>query len=654
MTAMLEEADDIPQTMRDACRWLVWKSIPVPGKKPRKVPFYANGQPRHGVLDTPEDWGQLATFEDASQALDSGQYTGLGFALGPDGTGNYWQGVDLDNIAAHADLRIIGDDLPGYTETSPSGQGMHAIGYGRPFPPLGSNGTGIEAYSAGRYFTVTGVEAGIGAPTCLAQFVDQVLRPRHGLNGAATIHTAEALDFATPTQLAELRSALASMRSDDRDLWVANGQRLKRLGERGRALWIEWSQQSDKFDPADAARVWDSLSADRTGFQAVFADAQRRGWLNPLSGSAPTPVRPAVFQPKATDPYWGFRFAPDMLECLGPTRWLISKLLPEDCTAVLYGPSGSLKSFVMIDMAMSVALGVPWQNKPTKQRTVFYLAGEGEQGFAKRLAAWCLFKGHKPPANFAFRQIPAIQDETQLEQLVETIRAICVERGAAGLIVIDTLFTALNGGDENSGKDMGLIISAMKRLRVEFGAAVVAVHHTGKVGEAARGHSSLPSGMDVMFYAKPGPTPLTVEVTNPKQKDGAEHPSMLLQATVYELPIEGEDGERETSLVLSDPSAALMDAYKSRTKVTEETSAKARGDADARTVGLGPNQAAAVEALTRLTKEERLADESVLRRVLQEDGMEKSAAWYAVRTLIQSGVIVKVGEILRLSDSEDT
>ena len=574
MTAMLDELDDIPASMRDARRWLVWKEIPVPGKKPRKVPFYVNGKARHGVLDTPEDWAALAAFDEATNALASGQYTGLGFALGPDTTGNCWQGIDLDNIAAHDGLRIIADDLPGYTESSPSGQGVHAVGYGRPFAALGSNGTGIEAYSSGRFFTVTGAEAGIGLPSCLANFVNTVLRPRHGF--VAPIHQAEVVDFAPAQTLAELRSALASMRSDDRDLWVANGQRLKRLGEQGRALWIEWSQQSDKFDPADAARVWDSFTADRTGFAAVFAEAQRRGWVNPLAGYAPQPAKPA-FQPAPSDPYWGFRFAPDLVANLGPTRWLVSKLLPEDCTAVLYGPSGTLKSFVMIDLALSIAHGVPWQGKPTKQRTAFYLAGEGEQGFAKRLAAWSDVRELSAPDCFAFRQIPRIQDSRELDSLIEAISLIQAERGQAGLIIMDTLFTALDGGDENSGKDMGQVISAMKRLRTEFGAAVVTVHHTGKQGDSARGHSSLPSGMDVMFYAKPGPTPLTVEITNPKQKDGAEHPPILLQAQVRMLPIRGEDGELETSLVLSNPAAEIMATYQARTKQTDETTAKAQG-----------------------------------------------------------------------------
>ena len=120
-------------------------------------------------------------------------------------------------------------------------------------------------------------------------------------------------------------------------------------------------------------------------------------------------------------------------------------------------------------------------------------------------------------------------------------------------------------------------------------------------------------------------------------------------------PIKGEDGQAETSLVLCDPAASLMDAYKARVKQTEETVAKARADAEpkARAAGMGQNQAPALTVLAEILRDERLADEAVLRRELQDRGMEKSAAWYAIRTLIKSGAIVKVGEILRLPDEEE-
>ena len=85
--------------------------------------------------------------------MQTSGFDGLGFALGPDGTGNHWQGIDLDKIEANG-LQALAAALPGYVEWSPSGLGIHAIGYGAPFPALKLNG--IESYSAGRFFTFTG------------------------------------------------------------------------------------------------------------------------------------------------------------------------------------------------------------------------------------------------------------------------------------------------------------------------------------------------------------------------------------------------------------------------------------------------------------------------------------------------------------------
>jgi primase-polymerase (primpol)-like protein len=136
----------VPKKMRDAARWLVHRA---------KRPFYVDGTPRRGTLDSPGDIARLATFEEATACLERGGYDGLGFALGPDGTNNYWQGVDLDKIDENG-LAELANSLPGYVEVSPSGLGCHAIGYGAWFAALGANGTGVEAYCERRYFTVTG------------------------------------------------------------------------------------------------------------------------------------------------------------------------------------------------------------------------------------------------------------------------------------------------------------------------------------------------------------------------------------------------------------------------------------------------------------------------------------------------------------------
>ena len=170
----------LPVAMLKAQRWLVWKSIPHvdPAKKPRKVPFYCDGSPRTGTLDTPEDRARLATLDKARATLATGAYAGLGFALGPDDEGNHWQGIDLDGTDTRPELAALVSRLPGYVERSPSGTGWHALGIGRDFATLGSNATGIEAYSHGRYFTVTAKE-GRGDLEDIADFVTHILAPLH-------------------------------------------------------------------------------------------------------------------------------------------------------------------------------------------------------------------------------------------------------------------------------------------------------------------------------------------------------------------------------------------------------------------------------------------------------------------------------------------
>lgn len=88
-------------------------------------------------------------------------------------------------------------------------------------------------------------------------------------------------DTVSEETISDLRSALHSMCAGDRDQWVDMAHALRALGERGRALWVEWSETSDKYDESDAVRVWNSITAPKSTYRAVFKRAQEGGWINP-------------------------------------------------------------------------------------------------------------------------------------------------------------------------------------------------------------------------------------------------------------------------------------------------------------------------------------------------------------------------------------
>lgn len=276
------------QAMKTAPRWLLRKG---------KIPYYAATLSPRTETDTPEDQSQLVTFDEASDHRDRHRaqkpslVLDFGFALGPDEHGGYWQGIDLDKVTQN-NLQNVEDKLPGYTEQSPSGNGVHAIGYGTYFATLGSNDTGIEAYAGGRFFTFTGAMVQDSTLTDLTAFVAESLKPRHSLrqqsknsSGQSKANPHGAVETVTQQQLVDLRDALKCLNSDDRHLYVNSvGMALKTIpDDKGKEIWLEWSARSPKFSAAQAEADWASLKPNAMHWRHVFTLAYQAGWESPQS-----------------------------------------------------------------------------------------------------------------------------------------------------------------------------------------------------------------------------------------------------------------------------------------------------------------------------------------------------------------------------------
>lgn len=146
----------VPAELLDLPIWLLWSGNPKD-----KQPFYANGEPRSGKLDTTQDRAKLMTFEDAVKGF-SGRLRGVGVALGAvPGTDIVISGIDLDHcydndgqLSENAQQVMLA--ACSYTERGPSGDGLHILGYGAIGTDASQKKRGLEIYDAGRYLTVTG------------------------------------------------------------------------------------------------------------------------------------------------------------------------------------------------------------------------------------------------------------------------------------------------------------------------------------------------------------------------------------------------------------------------------------------------------------------------------------------------------------------
>ena len=69
---------------------------------------------------------------------------------------------------------------------------------------------------------------------------------------------------------------------------------------------------------------------------------------------------------------------------------IVAGHLPKTSFAVLYGPAGGGKTFAAIDIALSIASGIPWHGHAVEQGPIVYIAAEGAQRIVTRFD--CAFR----------------------------------------------------------------------------------------------------------------------------------------------------------------------------------------------------------------------------------------------------------------------
>lgn len=186
-------------------------------------------------------------------------------------------------------------------------------------------------------------------------------------------------------------------------------------------------------------------------------------------------------------------------------EWLIPHVIPSQGIGMIYGESGSYKSFLALDMASCLGFGIPGQwNAPPVKNDVLFLAGEGPVAMAKkRWPAWMEWQS----IEFRGDHRLLIKDRVPLytdAEAWENVKADIAELGAKpSLIVIDTLSRLLMGLDENSAGDATLITHFMEQLARYYECFVLAIHHTGKdQKKGARGSSAFYANMDTVINTK--------------------------------------------------------------------------------------------------------------------------------------------------------
>ena len=233
-----------------------------------------------------------------------------------------------------------------------------------------------------------------------------------------------------------------------------------------------------------------------------------------------------------------------------PMRWLIKGWIPEKALVMAFGASNAGKSFVVLDMLLTMSTGLgSWHGFKAKKAKCLYLCGEGNYGFKKRVALWAQEHGISDLGDFKVSKGPKrLNEASDLAYVVEEI-----ERSGMipDVIAIDTLNRHFSG-NENDAQEMGGFIESLQEIQQKYGCTIILIHHTGVSQEAtdrARGSSALNAAVDVSICVFNEDGYLTLRQT--KQKDAEILPD--LQVHLRGAVVDGwtdEDGEAVTSAVI--------------------------------------------------------------------------------------------------------
>jgi len=225
------------------------------------------------------------------------------------------------------------------------------------------------------------------------------------------------------------------------------------------------------------------------------------------------------------------------LSTAGPqTHWLIEGLWADQAVGILGGEPKCCKSFLALDVAVSVASGAACLRQFPARRTGKVLLFPAEDSLAivrQRLEGIA----HAAGVNFPALPVevitaPSLRLDTALDRqrLSDTVQKI-----QPVLLILDPLIR-LHRLDENDASQIAALLSYLRELQRQFQLAVLLVHHARKdshasrPGQALRGSSELHGWGDSNLYMRRKGSQLTLS-TEHRAAPSQDHIPLQLNQT---------------------------------------------------------------------------------------------------------------------------
>jgi len=163
-----------------------------------------------------------------------------------------------------------------------------------------------------------------------------------------------------------------------------------------------------------------------------------------------------------------------------PRRWLVEGLWGASAVGMVGGAPKCCKSFLGLDLAVSVASGTPCLGVYSVAEpgpALVYLAEDALTAVRDRVAGLAAHRGldlRQLPLHVITAPTLRLDQATDRARLLETVRSL-----RPRLLLLDPL-VRLHRIDENNATEVAQLLAGLRDLQRRFDVAIVLVHHTRK------------------------------------------------------------------------------------------------------------------------------------------------------------------------------
>lgn len=194
----------------------------------------------------------------------------------------------------------------------------------------------------------------------------------------------------------------------------------------------------------------------------------------------------------------------DISESEFERKFIVDNFIHEGSVNVLYSPPANYKSFLALDMALSVATGNKWLERETKKSNVLYWDLENPKFVIKErqeaLKAGKDIEGSVEGLSFLNSGMLMDREKTINTTLLRKVKKQ-IKDNEVKLIIVDTMHRLANY-DENSANDFNMFYTGiLKPIARDLNCAFLLLHHSNKNGDY-RGSSDIEGAVECMFEMK--------------------------------------------------------------------------------------------------------------------------------------------------------